>query len=526
MKYSSKIGLIFVILTLTSGLAACGDSPTPTVLSSAATTVSQAGTTPSTVATASSTVASAATTAVSVTTVAVITVPATTAVTTTAAPTTQATTTMAATTASPTTVAPTTKAVSTTASVLSNAIRQTDWAKVLQNDPQLKQEPPLDSTFKIYISVKAAEGLAGAPDLTGIIYLDVDKDGLEEAAIPLISGGTAGNIGFLLYRWGQPTPRLVGWQEGYKQGLKTVGGKLVATNAVYSGWEPNCCPSGYSTITYALTGDKLQVASSRTDGYAEAQPPTVDQFYIYINTKELDKAYQFLSDTYQKANPYAKWAAGFANTQQVTTESVTDASAPNTVRVNLETTDKSANGPVIKHFSGTWKLVWSPERTGWLLNEAKIQEVAGTNGSTAKVLPLFQPILASLKQKTPLQIALPTSIEIPAPLKLYAYIEKADTSSYFIELDFAPDCKGSTVCRYGSLAGEVVGLNPQPLKGQKVPLVGGVTGYFTEATCGASCGDATLSWEQGNVRYTVGSKAAKLDTLVKIANSAISNGPV
>ncbi len=525
MKYSSKIGLILVISTLASGLVACGDSPTPSVLSPAVTTVSQAGITLSAAGTASSTVASAATTAaaVSVTSVAIITVPAT---TTTPAPTTQATTTIAVTTASPTTVAPTTKAVSTAASVSSNAIRQTDWAKVLQNDPQLKQEPPLDAAFKIYISVKAAEGLAGAPDLDGIIYLDVDRDGLEEAAIPLISGGTAGNIGFLLYRWGQPTPRLVGWQEGYKQGLKTAGGKLVASNAVYSGWEPNCCPSGYSTITYALNGDKLQVASSRTDGYAEAQPPTVDQFYALINTNELDKAYQFLSATYQKANPYAKWAAGFANTQQVTTKSLTDASAANTVRINLETTDKSANGPVIKHFSGTWKLVWSPERTGWLLDEAKIQEVSGTNGSTAKVLPLFQPLLAPLKQKTPLQIILPTSIEIPASLKLYAYIEKADPSSYFIELDFAPDCKGSTACRYGSLAGEVVGLNPQPLKGQKIPLVGGVTGYFTEATCGASCGDATLSWEQGNIRYTVGSKAAKLDTLVKIANSAISNGPV
>lgn len=380
--------------------------------------------------------------------------------------------------------------------------------------------------FKIFISIKGVETVTGAPDLDNIVYVDVDKDGLEEAAIPLISGGTAGNIGFLLYRYAQPAPRLVGFQEGYKQSLKAVDGKLVATNAVYSGWEPNCCPSGYSTITYSLTGDKLQVASSRTDGYVEAQPPTVREFYDLIGVGELIEAYKFLSPNYQKANPYNKWAAGFATTQKVTADTVADTSASNTVRVKLESTDSTnGGGQVVKHYSGTWKVVWSAERNGWLLDEPKIQEVTGTNASTAKLLPLFEVILDDLKKRTSLPIVLPTTFDDIPPGVLFAYTDRATLNSYIIGIDYEPACKGANACRYGSLTGRLA-ASLTPISGQKVSLTGGITGYFTDASCGASCGDSTLSWEQGGVRYTVGVKAAKLDTLVKIANSAITNGPV
>lgn len=525
MKSSFKISSLLAVAVLALGLAACGDSGLITgglaTATTAASTTAAATTAPATT--------PAATTAVVTSTPA----PATTAAPTTAVPvsttvaaTTAAPTTAAPTTAAVTTAAPTTKAASTTAaSVAANAIRQTDWAKVLQNDPQLKQEQPFEP-FKIYISVKAADTVTGAPDLDNIVYVDMDKDGLEEAGIPLISGGTAGNTGFLLYRYAQPAPRLVGWQEGYKQGLKAVDGKLVSTNALYSGWEPNCCPSGYSTITYSLTGDKLAVASSRSDGYVEAQPPTVTQFYDLISAGELKDAYAFLSASYQKANPYDKWAAGFATTEKVTAEAVADKSAPNTVKVNLESTDSTnGGGHVTKKFSGTWKLAWNADRKGWLLDEPKITEVGGTSASTGKVLPLFQAVLPDLKKYMPLPVYFPTTFGDVAPGQLYASIAKADATSYYLSLDFSADCNGANACHYGSLSGEATTyLDPQ--SGQKVSLAGGQTGYFNDAGCGASCSEATLSWEKDGVRYTIGSKAAKLQTLVNIANSAITNGPV
>jgi hypothetical protein len=55
-------------------------------------------------------------------------------------------------------------------------------------------------------------------------------------------------------------------------------------------------------------------------------------------------------------------------------------------------------------------------------------------------------------------------------------------------------------------------------------LTDGIKGYFTDFTCGANCSDATLTWQSGNVRYTVGIKAGEVTSLTKMANSAITNG--
>jgi hypothetical protein len=533
MKNYSKIGLVLAVFTITLSLAACGDdtatsNPLPatavTTAAPAATPTVTRGTTTTGATTAATTGASTTVVSTTVVTTAAATTsattaaPATTPAVATEPPTRNDATTQAATTPATTTAPQTTKAASLP------SIRQTDWQTVLKNDPQLRQEPPPDSYLKFYISVKADQQLVGSPDLDHIVYVDVDKDGQEEAAIPLISGGTAGNIGFLLYRQAAPAPRLIGWQEGYKQGLKAVEGKLESTNALYSGWEPNCCPSGFETLTYGLMGDKLIVVGSRTDGYAEAQPPTVEEFYSLLNDKKYEDAYEFLSPNFQKANPFASWVAGYATSQKVTAQTVADASAPNLVRVNLETTDSGKSGPVIKHYNGTWTLVWSADRKGWLLDSAKIQEVAGTNGSTAKVLALFQPLLDPLKQQTTLQILLPTEI-VSAP-RQYATIEKVDTSSFVIALGRTPDCNGANACDFGSISGQVVGLDPNPLTGTKVALANGETGYYQDAPCGASCGEATITWEQGGVRYIFGGKGMGQFDLLKMVNSAITNGPV
>ncbi len=73
--------------------------------------------------------------------------------------------------------------------------------------------------------------------------------------------------------------------------------------------------------------------------------------------------------------------------------------------------------------------------------------------------------------------------------------------------------------------GEAISSQNPVLNGEKVFLASNITGYFTDATCGANCSDSTLVWEQNDVRYTVALKAGKLETLVKIANSAISIQP-
>jgi hypothetical protein len=404
----------------------------------------------------------------------------------------------------------------------STALRQIKWLDVLKADSAFIVESlPLGGNTDQHLTLKAAKEVYGYPQLDGIIYVDMDGDKIEEAAFPLFSGGTAGNLSFLVYKQASPAPKLVAWDTGYKLGLKLEQGKLVAGSALYAGWEPNCCPSGFSYITYTLENNKLVKSAARTEGIIEAQPETINQFYQLINDKKLDSAYKMLSQTYQKANPYNTWSAGFTNTVKVEVETSPVPGVANTVQIKITSVDK---GNVTKTFSGTWKLEWGGEK-GWLLNVADIKE-AGNAATPAKgqVLAPFQPVLTKLKSGG-FPVYLPTFIEgYSGNEKLYANVVKVDAKGYEVILGFTPDCGGGTACRLGTLYAEVVANNAAPLKGTAVNLTDGIKGYFTDFTCGANCSDATLTWQSGNVRYTVGIKAGEVTSLTKMANSAITNG--
>lgn len=138
--------------------------------------------------------------------------------------------------------------------------------------------------------------------------------------------------------------------------------------------------------------------------------------------------------------------------------------------------------------------------------------------------PAFRSIFPALQYQTEVPIVLPGYIpggDSTSPL--YAILESATASGYQILLAFTEDCNGGTACRLGSVSGQVAD-GTTPLEGQPVTLNDGITGYFVEATCGANCSDATLTWEQNGYRYTVGIKAGNEADLVEMANSAIANG--
>lgn len=137
--------------------------------------------------------------------------------------------------------------------------------------------------------------------------------------------------------------------------------------------------------------------------------------------------------------------------------------------------------------------------------------------------PIFSSILPILKAQTKLPIRLPTYIpESDGPNPIYAIIETATASEYQIMLAFTKDCTGGTACRLGYISAAANTAKTPALMGKTIVLAEGITGYFTDAVCGANCSDATLVWEQNSVRYTVAIKAGKVATLVKMANSAIA----
>ncbi|MDF5707640.1 MAG: hypothetical protein PUP90_08140 [Nostoc sp. S4] len=136
---------------------------------------------------------------------------------------------------------------------------------------------------------------------------------------------------------------------------------------------------------------------------------------------------------------------------------------------------------------------------------------------------VFKSILPKLKQKTQIKILLPKFIpESDGENPIYAIIETASPKKYDILLGFSPDCNGGTACRLGVLSAEAVTRKTPRLTGKPVSLAKSITGYFVDFSCGANCSDATLTWRQQGVQYTVGLKAGDRTSLVKMANSAIN----
>jgi hypothetical protein len=249
-------------------------------------------------------------------------------------------------------------------------IRSADWPAVIANDPGLEREQ-FDGRLRVSLP---GQEVGGHPVLDAIVYVDLDGDGVEEAAIPLNSGGTAGDIGFLVYRLGARGPQLAAAQGGYKLGVREEHGRLVVSNALYAGFEPNCCPSGLRYTSYALAGGQLVVTATRDEPFAEMQAPTVERFYALLASGDLAVAYAMLAEGERQANSYEQWAAGYARTQTIEAAVSADGS-PDTVRVDLVATDLGDDGSQqTRRFSGSWRLVWSPALPGWTLDSPQFVE--------------------------------------------------------------------------------------------------------------------------------------------------------
>jgi hypothetical protein len=77
-----------------------------------------------------------------------------------------------------------------------------------------------------------------------VLCYDFTRDGRIDLAVTIASGGTAGDVGILVFR---ATPR--GWavalkRPGYKIGLFQLGGDVVSSQPIYKANDPNCCPTG------------------------------------------------------------------------------------------------------------------------------------------------------------------------------------------------------------------------------------------------------------------------------------------
>jgi hypothetical protein len=96
-----------------------------------------------------------------------------------------------------------------------------------------------------------------------VLCHDFTRDGRTDIAVTIASGGTAGDIGFAVFR---STP--AGWQvalarDGYKLGLFRVGRDLVSSQPIYEKNDPNCCPTGgFDHLRFHWNGKRFVVARS------------------------------------------------------------------------------------------------------------------------------------------------------------------------------------------------------------------------------------------------------------------------
>ena len=97
---------------------------------------------------------------------------------------------------------------------------------------------------------------------------------------------------------------------------------------------------------------------------------------------------------------------------------------------------------------------------------------------------------------------------------------------YDLELAAAPDCGGANACFVATFTAQRGG---EPLGRTRVRLSNGRRGWFTPTACGASCAPPQIQWrERGHVyaiQARVGTESTEKREIIRLANSAIINGP-
>jgi hypothetical protein len=95
-----------------------------------------------------------------------------------------------------------------------------------------------------------------------LICHDLTRDGVPDLAATIFSGGTAGDIAWVVFReragrWTLAFRQL----QGYHFGLFRAGGDLIESTPVYLKNDPNCCPrGGFDHRRFHWNGTRFVVA--------------------------------------------------------------------------------------------------------------------------------------------------------------------------------------------------------------------------------------------------------------------------
>ena len=97
-----------------------------------------------------------------------------------------------------------------------------------------------------------------------ILYADLTGDLREDAVVPISSGGTLGNLGYVAVTLRNAVPTLIltrGAERGSGSGIqmKIEDGRLVEMVGQYGPGDPLCCPTALRRTEFRWDGTMLQV---------------------------------------------------------------------------------------------------------------------------------------------------------------------------------------------------------------------------------------------------------------------------
>jgi hypothetical protein len=140
------------------------------------------------------------------------------------------------------------------------------------------------------------------------------------------------------------------------------------------------------------------------------------------------------------------------------------------------------------------------------------------------VLKLLDRPLKAVKRGSDLDVLLPS--RMPADFKRLFSLGRGRPGRYEFEISSVRDCDGATACFVAAFSARRGG---RPSATHEVTLAEGRTGFFQPMRCGASCAAPSLEWLEDDVLHTIeaklGTKSTERKILIRLANSAIRNGP-
>ncbi len=147
--------------------------------------------------------------------------------------------------------------------------------------------------------------------------------------------------------------------------------------------------------------------------------------------------------------------------------------------------------------------------------------IAAALQTTAVDVPkLFAKQIDRAKERTTVPILLPQKFR--SEFKRHFPEGRSNAGGWHFDTGAVRGCHEATACfiaDFRGIAGE------KPAGKRTVRLARGRTGYYHPLSCGASCSPPSIEWRERRSLYVIQAKVSGRKPLVKLANSAIRNGP-